>query len=176
MDIPSVVTLKDISPFLLSIFIHCLLVTSLNIFVPDKNSNLRIEVQFQQSKGGSNSQQIFKTRSEPAIKTPESAEFGSNDQSDASETGSNGRARTTILGSDLGIHAQYPRLSRVMGEQGTVEINVQDEEVSVLQSSGFARLDSSAMKATTDAIKNGLLAENLRSGNLQIRFIFRFVE
>jgi TonB family protein len=85
---------------------------------------------------------------------------------------------STILGSDIGINAQYPKLSRMMKESGQVLIEViQNNETStvrVLESSGFPRLDESALSATRSALENGRLTTYFKNQNrMQISFIFR---
>ena len=88
-----------------------------------------------------------------------------------------------VLGTDLGIEARYPRLSRVLGEQGKITVefsahsNSQPETLKVLSSSGYSRLDQSAMDATRDALLKGLLADPLKDRqSLRVTFIFRLLD
>ncbi len=88
----------------------------------------------------------------------------------------------TVVGADLGIHARYPRLSRVLGEKGTVLVEIQKDMAGTVRSptitvsSGFARLDQSALSATQEALNRGLLSGYLESRNqMQINFIFKLL-
>ncbi len=175
MNDQKVFVLKKVAPFLISILIHFLFLVSLFLFKPIESANLRIEVQIQQTGGSKVYQQIPTMNYKEEAAVSPSIEVDSTGILNGSQIGSR-NAKTTVLGSDIGIHASYPRLSRVMGEKGTVQINIENGSVSVSESSGFPRLDESALSATRGALKSGLLAENLRKGDLQVRFIFRFVE
>lgn len=85
-----------------------------------------------------------------------------------------------ILGSDIGIQAIYPRLSRSLGESGEVHISIDrllpQPHITVSQSSGFARLDNAALEATRRALEENLLS-HLRTdrSHLRIKFVFRLV-
>lgn len=86
----------------------------------------------------------------------------------------------TISGTDHGIRAHYPRLSRVLGESGPVQIalsrNIQGslEKPTIASSSGFPRLDQAALHSVQEALNRGLLAAQLDSQkSIRINFIFK---
>lgn len=85
-----------------------------------------------------------------------------------------------IFGEDLGIVAQYPRLSRLLGESGRVQIGLSRDgdgkwgNAEVRRSSGFSRLDEAALSATRAALLKGLAHDlKVRDENPQITFVFR---
>ena len=75
--------------------------------------------------------------------------------------------------SSLGVRVEYPYRSRVEGEEGRVVLKIslssegRASEVSVLESSGFERLDRAAVSAARQHDFQG------RSG--QVDLAFRFV-
>jgi len=88
-------------------------------------------------------------------------------------------AGNSLASSALGIRAEYPRLSRVLKESGRVQIAIQKADgidpvkVLIQQSSGFSRLDQSALAATRKALSDGILKTYLDSkSNMQIEYIF----
>jgi TonB family protein len=82
-----------------------------------------------------------------------------------------------ILGSSLGIQVEYPRLSRLLGEQGSVVVEVaQDQNAPhVFSSSGFPRLDQAAVEATKKAKQSGMLAAE-KQDPLRLRFVFQLTD
>ncbi len=97
------------------------------------------------------------------------------------EASGDSREGFTVLGKDLGIVAIYPRMSRVLGESGKVLVEVTQGDLHflprVVLSSGFPRLDESALSATQSAIGSGLLSAYLKDRNsIQVSFIFRLVK
>lgn len=85
--------------------------------------------------------------------------------------------QSIVMGRDIGINALYPRLSRIIGENGLVVIEIKNDIATVLKSSGYARLDQSALIATQEALKAGQLSQLLENKtNIQIRFIFKLIE
>lgn len=113
----------------------------------------------------------------PIAQRPKSA-VSSSDEDDLSQDSGQG---AVVMGSDLGIVAVYPRMSRTLGEVGTVLVevsqvaNVMNSKIKV--SSGFSRLDDSALRATQSALAQGLLDAHLKEkSKIQVSFIFRLVE
>jgi len=72
-----------------------------------------------------------------------------------------------VLGSALGLATNYPKLSRILREEGEVLIRLSD--LAVLQSSGHPRLDESARASVREGLDKGIL----KPGDTQIRFIFK---
>ncbi|MEO5667664.1 MAG: hypothetical protein ABIR96_06380 [Bdellovibrionota bacterium] len=84
-----------------------------------------------------------------------------------------------IDGSQIGIRASYPRLSRVLHESGRVVIEIQDlrahPRARVLSSSGYERLDNSALNAIQEALKLGRLEVDRSNASAvqKISFLFK---
>ncbi|MCB0392038.1 MAG: TonB family protein [Bdellovibrionales bacterium] len=83
-----------------------------------------------------------------------------------------------IYGKSLGIVANYPRLSRTLGEVGKVLVQIKyfsDKPMTfkVIESSGYSRLDQSAVLAAREAAKNENLIKYLLTKN-QIELAFEF--
>lgn len=95
--------------------------------------------------------------------------------------GSSGSRPVAIMGSSLGLPVEYPRLSRIFGEEGRVRVDVirdktqqADAVVGIGFSSGFSRLDESAMSAVKKALAQRLLDSYWENGNrLEVTFIFK---
>lgn len=87
-------------------------------------------------------------------------------------TSSSQLSAAPVLGSSLGIQVEYPRLSRVLNEQGEVVVEVSDgKAVKVFSSSGHARLDEAAMRATRGALEDGVVSSE-NPLPLRIRYMF----
>ncbi len=75
---------------------------------------------------------------------------------------------------DLGIKVKYPRLSRMLSEEGRVIVLVQTNELghirkmSISNSSGFVRLDEAAMESLSSADKN-----YDKNSRIKISFLFK---
>ena len=163
---------------MLSFLAHLLLVTG--VFTPEPElSSVQIEVVFSRSAG---TPQIERKKNTPHKTTLADSKAsavlpsGNSDNSPGPQNGDAGADIATVLGADIGIHAGYPRLSRVMKESGVVVVGIANAQVQLIQGSGYKRLDDSALSATGEALHNGALAELLKSKpNLYVRFIFRIV-
>lgn len=82
---------------------------------------------------------------------------------------------SSVLGSALGIQVEYPRLSRILNEQGEVIVEVSpNQPAQISSSSGHVRLDEAALVATRDAAQSGRLT--LGKEALKIRYVFRLTE
>ncbi|MCX7978895.1 MAG: TonB family protein [Bdellovibrionaceae bacterium] len=95
------------------------------------------------------------------------------------DRGNLGSSPTVVFGHDLGISVQYPRISRLLGEEGEVKVEVhrsRDQvEARVLSSSGYPLLDEAALAAIKSAINLGLLKHllTIHEEQVQISFIFK---
>jgi hypothetical protein len=81
-----------------------------------------------------------------------------------------------VSGASIGVRVNYPRLSRVLGESGQVQIEIlKSQRAVILQtSSGFKRLDESALVAVEAALKAGTLDQALLArDSLLVNFVFR---
>lgn len=80
-----------------------------------------------------------------------------------------------VTSTDIGINAKYPRLSRMLSEQGKVIVFVKTNEagqvykMSILTGSGFKRLDDAALEALSSAQTRTLS----KSSEYKISFLFR---
>lgn len=77
-----------------------------------------------------------------------------------------------VRATDSGLRVPYPRLSRLMGEEGRTLIEIGSNRTARISlSSGFARLDEAALESVRSALEDGrlALAERPRS----IEFIFK---
>ena len=86
-----------------------------------------------------------------------------------------------ILGSDVGVVAIYPRMSRILKETGKVVVEIvqgsTDSDIKVHTSSGYERLDESALQAAQKALAEGKFTLYLKDkSRIQVSFIFRLVE
>jgi protein TonB len=76
----------------------------------------------------------------------------------------------------MGIRASYPVISRRLGEEGRLVLELRGTdsniEPTIIQSSGFERLDKAAIDAVQTALKDPGQAVRLRAG-LRINFIFK---
>ncbi len=81
----------------------------------------------------------------------------------------------SITSGDLGLKAKYPRLSRVLSEEGRVIVLVHTNEkghvkkMSVSNSSGFVRLDEAAL----DAVGNSRMVTYEKNSQIKISFLFK---
>lgn len=85
-----------------------------------------------------------------------------------------------VEGERFGIRAGYPRISRELGEQGTVTVRVQNAnegplEVRIVEPlSGFPRLEQAAISAVQNAQNQGLLRKAFQNrSELNLKFVFR---
>ncbi len=83
-----------------------------------------------------------------------------------------------ILGTSIGLKINYPRLSRQLGEQGQVLIEIRkygnNLDPKISRSSGYPRLDNAALLAIHDGIKNDQLLGSLAGRDqLRVSFIFK---
>jgi len=78
-----------------------------------------------------------------------------------------------ILGAAFGIRVEYPRLSRLMNEQGDVVVEISDlKSLRIFSSSGFSRLDDAALAASRDAVQDGLV-NSVAKFPLKLRYVFK---
>ncbi len=90
-----------------------------------------------------------------------------------------GRAAQGSLAEGAGIHANYPRISRILGEEGNVVVEIRRDELAhvigaaVLHTSGYPRLDESAVNAIRTAIATG---QDLSVLGGKTTFIFKLHE
>ena len=76
---------------------------------------------------------------------------------------------------ELGIKVKYPRLSRMLSEEGRVIVMVQTDErghihkMSISSSSGFARLDEAAV----ESVSNSQTQNYDKNSRIKISFIFK---
>jgi len=169
---------KKLSPFLVSLCLHLFFFMILCPLVLPLDTSSGIEIQIHKSlekqaphkKTTSSEKNIFEKSSAKSKSLPDWS-AGSKNQNDNP---------TALLGSEIGIHVTYPRISRALKEQGQVLIGVEHNsslQAKVAQSSGFVRLDESALSATQQALKSGLLTDLfVEREKLQIRFIFKLTE
>ena len=79
-----------------------------------------------------------------------------------------------ISSQDLGIKVKYPRLSRMLSEEGRVIVLVQTDEnghihkMSVSNSSGFARLDEAALESVSNS-----RTQYDKDSRIKISFLFK---
>lgn len=73
-------------------------------------------------------------------------------------------------GTALGIRPHYPKLSRMMGEEGTVTIEASPSGATVVESSGFGRLDEAALAAVTHALEEKILTASAPPARIKFRF------
>lgn len=78
---------------------------------------------------------------------------------------------TETSGADLGIRPHYPKVSRMLGEVGSVTIEAHGQNATTVVSSGFGRLDEAALKAVVYALQEGTLSEP--AAPLRITFYFK---
>lgn len=155
---------------IISVLLHAGLVLFLWNDKVSGDSAVTINVQYQGSDGGTSEAVKRPNKTEvplEATKTISSAAAGSN--------GVDGpRADAEVSGESLGLHAVYPKLSRVLGESGQVQIAVKNNQAFIAISSGFKRLDESALASTNSALKSGVLGSAYAGpDSLLINFIFR---
>ena len=80
-----------------------------------------------------------------------------------------------ISSQDLGIKVKYPRLSRMLSEEGRVIVLVHTDErghihkMSVSTSSGFARLDEAAL----DSVSSARTPNYDKNSRIKISFLFK---
>ncbi len=136
-----------------SVLLHAGLVIFLWNDKGSGDSTVSINVQYQGGDGGASE----------AVKRP------------SNKVGAAGsRTGVGVSGESLGLHAVYPKLSRVLGESGLVRIEIKDDQALINTSSGFKRLDESALASINDALKSGALKQALAGrDSLLINFIFR---
>ena len=85
------------------------------------------------------------------------------------------QAITSLTSEAIGIKTRYPRLSRILEEEGKVIVIVQTDatgkihKMSITNSSGFERLDQAALDALSNA-KSTALGKNTHT---RISFLFR---
>jgi protein TonB len=81
----------------------------------------------------------------------------------------------SVASSDIGLKAKYPRLSRMLAEEGRVIVLVHTNErgfvkkMSVAASSGFSRLDEAAL----DAVSNSRAVSYDKNSRIKISFLFK---
>lgn len=145
-----------------------------------ERESVAIHVEFKQGQAAT----VNAVAQKPALPTPSAgpafaagpSRGADNSSGAAGEVNSNS---ATVLGSSLGIDASYPRLSRVLRETGVALISIRKESsgrpiIAIAHSSGYTRLDQSALSATKDAFDRGLLTEYLsRHESARLSFIFR---
>ena len=81
----------------------------------------------------------------------------------------------------LGVHVVYPRVSRILKEEGRVVIRVHGSEKSgsaarIQISSGYPRLDEAALKATEQALNTGVIKMYAGLNPFEIPYVFRLTD
>jgi TonB family protein len=170
------------SPFIfftISVLIHAVVVAAVfSFFDRTQNRTVVFDVQYQLATAANDtSTTSHKNLSKPKTHTVRTAKLDDRATPSDSQTAGVTEA-TNIQGADLGINATYPRLSRVLGEKGQVLIDIKHGslglESSVSHSSGYERLDRSALSAIQDAVHRGLLTRVIgERQNMQISFVFK---
>jgi hypothetical protein len=146
----------------------------------DSDSMVLISVQYQEgSEGGSAAADGLATpKASQGNRSSSEANAASISQTRASQAavGAVSGIAEPIQGESLGVRVKYPRLSRVLGEAGQVQIEIlKTQRAVILQtSSGFKRLDESALVAVEEALKAGTLDQALLArDSLLVNFVFR---
>jgi outer membrane biosynthesis protein TonB len=152
--------------FLASISLHALLLISLFAPRAESESSVSIAVRYQPGLAD-------------AIKAPQAPEVPNTMSSSTQSRSLHASSTTEVSGESLGLQAHYPRLSRMLGEAGRVQVEILKKQRAVVlqSSSGFKRLDESALDATEDALKVGALDNALSTYEfLTVNFVFRLKE
>lgn len=158
--------------FFVSIVVHAVLIGAMTLSSPNEvvmTVQGRHEVELSSPKSKTHFRQTVRQDAAPAP-----ALSTSPSEAVTSENVSTDIPSAPIDGASLGLKAAYPRLSRILGEQGLVIVAVKQVEgkmVGVIDSSsGFERLDQAALDAVqgwiATASSSAIKAE-------KIRFIFK---
>jgi TonB family protein len=170
--------------FLMSLFLHAIWLLPLSWPLPQPGGTHQVAIDLADSHSGSSARPSSPRRERQkgkATTVPNLAPahlLGESSPSNIESTPTTD-GTTDVLGEDLGVHPRYPRLSRILGEVGTVKIifpklNSEPQQVRVAQSSGYARLDNAALEASRKALAEGLFATHAWAGDtIRVTFVFR---
>ena len=160
---------------IISILLHVGLFSFLITSKDDSDSMVSISVQYQEGSAAVSAEAEGLVSSKTRVSSEANA-IAKSPAVSASPAGTGNRSAEPIQGESLGVRVKYPRLSRVIGESGQVQIEILKSQRAVIvqTSSGFKRLDESALFAVEEALKAGTLDQALAAReSLLVNFVFR---
>lgn len=156
---------------LMSILLHLALIYLVRPSTSVQEPVVSIKIEYR--KGQERSKNSATETSKKNTKAEDSVSVSSQESTSQQEGNS-------VLGESIGVRAVYPRISRELGEEGTVLVEIhlsakgEYEFRLVPPSSGHERLDQAALSAVAASLENGVLKNFLENKKAAIlTFIFR---